>query len=135
MNIDSKIPSGPIQQKWEKHKFDMKLVNPANRRKYDVIVVGSGLAGASAAATLGGQGYNVKCFCFQDSPRRAHSIAAQKTTKEMATLFTGYSTTPLKVETSEQEKQTFTDLPKSRATLSINAWLKVCPLLAITADF
>jgi succinate dehydrogenase / fumarate reductase flavoprotein subunit len=77
MNIDSKIPSGPIQQKWEKHKFDMKLVNPANRRKYDVIVVGSGLAGASAAATLGGQGYNVKCFCFQDSPRRAHSIAAQ----------------------------------------------------------
>lgn len=77
MNLDSKVPSGPIEEKWEKHKFDMKLVNPANRRKYDVIVVGSGLAGASAAATLGGQGYNVKCFCFQDSPRRAHSIAAQ----------------------------------------------------------
>ena len=77
MNLDSKIPSGPLAQKWEKHKFDMKLVNPANRRKFDVIVVGSGLAGASAAATLGGQGYNVSCFCFQDSPRRAHSIAAQ----------------------------------------------------------
>jgi succinate dehydrogenase / fumarate reductase flavoprotein subunit len=77
MNLDSKIPSGPLEGKWEKHKFDMKLVNPANRRKYDVIVVGSGLAGSSAAATLGGLGYNVKCFCFQDSPRRAHSIAAQ----------------------------------------------------------
>jgi succinate dehydrogenase / fumarate reductase flavoprotein subunit len=77
MNLDSKIPSGPIGEKWEKHKFDMKLINPANRRKYDVIVVGSGLAGSSAAATLGGLGYNVSCFCFQDSPRRAHSIAAQ----------------------------------------------------------
>ncbi len=77
MNLDSKIPSGPIEKKWSKHKFDMKLVNPANRRHYRVIVVGSGLAGASAAATLGEQGYNVDCFCFQDSPRRAHSIAAQ----------------------------------------------------------
>jgi succinate dehydrogenase / fumarate reductase flavoprotein subunit len=77
MKLDSKIPSGPLADKWEKHKFEMKLVNPANRRKYDVIVVGSGLAGSSAAATLGGLGYNVSCFCFQDSPRRAHSIAAQ----------------------------------------------------------
>jgi succinate dehydrogenase / fumarate reductase flavoprotein subunit len=77
MALDSKIPSGPIQQKWEKHKFDLKLVNPANKRKFDVIVVGSGLAGASAAASLAELGYKVKCFCFQDSPRRAHSIAAQ----------------------------------------------------------
>ncbi len=77
MKLDSKIPSGPIEQKWDNHKFDLKLVNPANKRKYSVIVVGSGLAGASAAATLGELGYNVKCFCFQDSPRRAHSIAAQ----------------------------------------------------------
>ncbi len=77
MPLDSKIPSGPLQQKWEKQKFDMKLVNPANKRKFDVIVVGSGLAGASAAATLSELGYRVKCFCFQDSPRRAHSIAAQ----------------------------------------------------------
>lgn len=77
MALDSKIPSGPIAQKWEKHKFDMKLVNPANKRKFDVIVVGSGLAGASASATLAELGYKVKCFCFQDSPRRAHSIAAQ----------------------------------------------------------
>lgn len=75
--LDAKIPSGPLADKWTKHKFTMKLVNPANKRKYTVIVVGSGLAGGSAAATLGELGYNVLCFCFQDSPRRAHSIAAQ----------------------------------------------------------
>ncbi|HOP97718.1 MAG TPA: fumarate reductase/succinate dehydrogenase flavoprotein subunit [Verrucomicrobiota bacterium] len=77
MTLDSKIPSGPIAQKWDKHRFDLKLVNPANKRKFEILVVGSGLAGASAAATLGELGYRVKCFCFQDSPRRAHSIAAQ----------------------------------------------------------
>jgi succinate dehydrogenase / fumarate reductase flavoprotein subunit len=77
MELDSKVPSGPIQEKWSKHKFDSKLVNPANKRKYEVIVVGSGLAGASAAASLAELGYNVKCFCYQDSARRAHSIAAQ----------------------------------------------------------
>jgi succinate dehydrogenase / fumarate reductase flavoprotein subunit len=77
MTLESKIPSGPLAQKWEKHKFDLKLVNPANKRKFDIIVVGSGLAGASAAASLAELGYQVKCFCFQDSPRRAHSIAAQ----------------------------------------------------------
>src|ERR1043165_6944930 len=77
MALNSNIPSGPIAQKWDKHKFDLKLVNPANKRKFDVIVIGSGLAGASAAASLAELGYKVKCFCFQDSPRRAHSIAAQ----------------------------------------------------------
>ncbi|MBK6609287.1 MAG: fumarate reductase/succinate dehydrogenase flavoprotein subunit [Leptospiraceae bacterium] len=77
MALNSKIPSGPLEKKWEKHKFEMKLVNPANKRKYNVIVVGSGLAGGAAAATLGELGYNVSCFCYQDSPRRAHSIAAQ----------------------------------------------------------
>jgi succinate dehydrogenase flavoprotein subunit len=77
MALDSRIPSGPIEQAWEKTRFDLKLVNPANKRKHTIIVVGSGLAGASASATLGELGYNVKCFCFQDSPRRAHSIAAQ----------------------------------------------------------
>jgi succinate dehydrogenase / fumarate reductase, flavoprotein subunit len=75
--LESHAPSGPIEQRWDKHRFEMKLVNPANRRKFTVIVVGSGLAGGAAAATLGEQGYNVKCFCYQDSPRRAHSIAAQ----------------------------------------------------------
>ena len=77
MKLDPKLPGGPLAEKWSKHKFDMKLVNPANRRKYTVLVVGTGLAGASAAATLGELGYNVKSFCIQDSPRRAHSIAAQ----------------------------------------------------------
>lgn len=74
---DAKIPAGPIQDKWSKHKLDSKLINPNNRRKYTVIIVGSGLAGGAAAASLGEMGYKVKCFCYQDSPRRAHSIAAQ----------------------------------------------------------
>ena len=77
MKLDSKIPAGPIESKWDDHKFRLKLVNPANKRKFKVIVVGSGLAGASAAATLAELGYQVQCFCFQDTPRRAHSIAAQ----------------------------------------------------------
>ena len=77
MKLDAKIPEGPLAEKWPKHKFNLKLVNPANKRKYTIIVVGTGLAGASAAASLAELGYNVKSFCFQDSPRRAHSIAAQ----------------------------------------------------------
>jgi succinate dehydrogenase / fumarate reductase flavoprotein subunit len=77
MKLENHIPSGPLDQKWEKHKFQSKLVNPANKRKFSAIVVGSGLAGASASASLAALGYNVDCFCYQDSPRRAHSIAAQ----------------------------------------------------------
>jgi succinate dehydrogenase / fumarate reductase flavoprotein subunit len=77
MLLDSRAPSGPIEKLWDQARFEMKLVNPANKRKHTIIVVGSGLAGASSSATLGELGYNVKCFCFQDSPRRAHSIAAQ----------------------------------------------------------
>ena len=77
MQLDARVPSGPIEKLWDQARFEMKLVNPANKRKHSIIVVGSGLAGASAAATLGELGYRVKCFCFQDSPRRAHSIAAQ----------------------------------------------------------
>src|SRR5580692_58357 len=75
--LDAKIPTGALEHKWTKHKAESKLVNPNNKRKFDIIVVGSGLAGASAAASLAEMGYKVKCFCFQDSPRRAHSIAAQ----------------------------------------------------------
>ena len=77
MNLDARIPTGRIEDAWDNARFEMKLVNPANKRRHSLIVVGSGLAGASASATLGELGYNVKCFCFQDSPRRAHSIAAQ----------------------------------------------------------
>src|SRR5437868_14660771 len=75
--LDGKIPPGPIEQKWDRCRFDMKLVNPANRRKHTILIVGSGLAGAAAAATLGQQGYHVHCFSYHDTPRRAHSIAAQ----------------------------------------------------------
>ena len=75
--LDANLPTGPIAEQWEQRRFEMKLVNPANRRRYNIIIVGSGLAGGAAAATLGEAGYNVKCFCYQDSPRRAHSIAAQ----------------------------------------------------------
>src|SRR5512145_3036625 len=77
MDLRAKIPSGPLAEKWDRHRFEMKLVNPANKRRHSVLVVGSGLAGASAAASLAELGYRVSCFCFQDSPRRAHSIAAQ----------------------------------------------------------
>jgi len=77
MILDSKIPSGPLELKWSKHKMDSKLINPANKRKYTILIVGSGLAGGAAAASLAEMGYQVKCFCYQDSPRRAHSIAAQ----------------------------------------------------------
>ena len=77
MALDAKVPGGPLAEKWDRHRFESKLVNPANRRKYTVIIVGTGLAGASAASSLGELGYNVLSFCIQDSPRRAHSIAAQ----------------------------------------------------------
>src|SRR5712672_4694372 len=77
LELNARIPAGPLAGKWDRHRFEMKLVNPANKRKYTVIVVGSGLAGGAAAATLSELGYNVRCYCYQDSPRRAHSIAAQ----------------------------------------------------------
>ena len=77
MSLDAKTPSGPLPQQWEQQKLNLKLVNPANRRKYRIIVVGTGLAGASAAASPAELGYQVECFCYQDSARRAHSIAAQ----------------------------------------------------------
>src|SRR5690348_17468679 len=77
MELNGKCPTGPIETRWERHRFNLKLVNPANKRKYTIIVVGTGLAGGAAAATLAELGYKVKAFCFQDSPRRAHSIAAQ----------------------------------------------------------
>src|SRR5574340_536952 len=77
LQLDAKIPGGPLETKWDRHRFDLKLVNPSNKRKFEIIVVGTGLAGGSAAATFAELGYNVKSFCIQDSPRRAHSVAAQ----------------------------------------------------------
>ena len=77
VELKANVPAGSLSEKWDHHKFHLNLVNPANKRKHTVLIVGSGLAGGSAAASLGELGYNVRCFCFQDSPRRAHSIAAQ----------------------------------------------------------
>src|SRR3954463_16658149 len=77
LELKSRVPDGPLPDKWDRHRFEMKLVNPANKRKHTIIVVGSGLAGAAAAASFSELGYNVRCYCYQDSPRRAHSIAAQ----------------------------------------------------------
>ena len=111
-------PAGAMSEKWDKHRFNLKLVNPANKRKYEVIVVGSGLAGASAA-TLAELGYNVKCFCYQDSPRRAHSIAAQgginaakNYQNDGDSVFRLFHDT-VKVETTGHEKPTFTGLHRS----------------------
>ncbi|MCK4791299.1 MAG: FAD-binding protein, partial [Desulfobacteraceae bacterium] len=75
--LDGKIPGGPLAEKWDRHRMEMKLINPANRRRFNIIVVGTGLAGASVSASLAEMGYNIKTFCIQDSPRRAHSVAAQ----------------------------------------------------------
>ncbi|MBU4414222.1 MAG: FAD-binding protein, partial [Proteobacteria bacterium] len=77
MQLDGKVPGGLLSEKWDRHRFDLGLISPANRKKFDIIVVGTGLAGSSASASLAELGYNVKAFCLQDSPRRAHSIAAQ----------------------------------------------------------
>ena len=135
--LDSRIPQGPIQEKWDNHRFNTKLVNPSNKRKYKVLVVGTGLAGASAAATLSELGYQVEAFCIQDSPRRAHSIAAQgginaaKTIQTMVTQFGDFFTTQLKAATTEQEKQTSIDWHKYRQILLTNVLLKVFLLLEI----
>ena len=120
--IDSKIPEGPLAEKWTNYKAHQKLVNPANKRRLDIIVVGTGLAGGSAAATLGELGFNVLNFCIQDSPRRAHSIAAQgginaaKNYQNDGDLYIVYSTTPSKVATIVPAKPTFTVWPKYRTT-------------------
>jgi len=112
MKLDAKIPAGPLALKWDRRRFEMKLVNPANKRKFDVIVVGTGLAGASAAASLAELGYLVQAFCYQDSPRRAHSIAAQgastrpRITRTTATASSVFSTTPSKAGTSARARQT-----------------------------
>ena len=113
MILESKIPDGPIAEKWDNHRFSSKLVNPANKRKYRIIVVGSGLAGGAAAATLGELGYNVDCFCYQDTPRRLliqlpPKVASTqpRITKTTETAFIGFFTIQSKVEISVLAKQT-----------------------------
>ena len=124
--LDSKTPNGPLSEKWTQHKSNINLVSPANKRLIDVIVVGTGLAGASASATLAELGYNVKTFCFQDSPRRAHSIAAQgesmlqRIIKEMGILPIVYSMIQSKVETIGLGKPMYIAWLRYLQILSIN---------------
>lgn len=135
MGLDSKIPAGPLADKWKNHKDHMELVAPNNRDKIDIIVVGTGLAGGSAAATLAEQGYNVKAFCYQDSPRRAHSIAAQgginaaKIIRTMVTLSIVCFMILLKVVTTVQEKLMYIVWLKFLVTLLTSAYPKGCHLV------
>src|SRR5579862_4730797 len=128
--LESNIPPGPIEQKWDTALFNMKLVNPANRRKHSIIVVGAGLAGAAAAATLGQQGYHVDCFSYHDTPRRAHSIAAQgginaaKNYRNDGTAFRAFSRTPSRAAIFALVNPTSTVWRKSASISSISASLK-----------
>ena len=131
---DTKAPPGPIDRRWNTRKFEASLVNPANRRKLSVIIVGTGLAGGAAAATLGEAGYQVKSFCYQDSPRRAHSIAAQgginaaKNYKEDGdSTSTASSTTPSRAATTARASRTSTASPRSAPTSSTSASRRACP--------
>ena len=133
--LDAKAPSGPLETQWSGYRDHLKLVAPNNRRKFEVLVVGSGLAGAAAAATLGEAGYNVKCFCFQDSPRRAHSIAAQgginaakNYRNDGDSTFPGSFTTRSKAATSAPVNPTSTVSPKSASRSSTRRSRKVSPL-------
>ena len=119
LKLDAKIPAGALAEKWSNHKTAIKVVSPANKRKLDIIIVGTGLGGASAAASLGELGYNVKVFCIQDSPRRAHSIAAQgginaAKTRTTTTRYTACSTTRSRAATTAPARPTSTVWPRSR---------------------
>ena len=137
MKLESNEPTGDIANRWDKHRFDMKLVNPANKRKLSVIVVGSGLAGAAASATMAELGYNVDCFCFQDSPgaltrlRLKVASTLPRTTKTMAIAFTDSFTTPSKAVTFAHVNQRLST-GSSKPTSSTNVSLKAFRLLVTT---
>ena len=136
---DTKAPDGPIETRWERHKFNNKLVNPANRRKLSVIIVGTGLAGASAGATLGEAGYHVKSFCYQDSPRRPtrsppRAVSTRRrTTRVTATRSTGSSTTRSRAATTAPARTTSTGSPRSARTSSTSASPRASPSPVSTA--
>ena len=137
--LDSRTPEGPVAEKWENHKFSMKLVNPNNKRRFEIIVVGTGLAGAAAAASLSELGYRVKVFTFHDSPRRAHSIAAQGGINAAKNYTNDGDSVhrlfydPSRGATIEVEKQTFIDSQRFPSTSSIKQQLRVCRSPANTA--
>ncbi len=138
--LDGQVPAGPIAEIWDQHKFDMKLVNPSNRRRHHIIVVGSGLAGASAAASLGELGYHVSCFCYQDSPRRAHSIAAQgginaakNYRNDGDSVYRLFYDTVKGGDYRSREAQRLPAGPAQRAASSTSAWPRACPSPGSTA--
>ncbi len=139
--LDSKVPAGPIKDKWTNYKNKIDLVNPANKRNIDIIVIGTGLAGGSAAATLAEQGYNVKAYCYQDSPRRAHSIAAQGGINASKNYMgDGDSEYRLFYDTVKggdyrSREAKFIAWLKFQEILLINVLHKVSPLLVIMEDF
>ena len=137
VKLESKAPQGPLADKWSKHKAEIKVVSPANKRKLDIIVVGTGLGGASAAASLGELGYNVKVFCISDSPRRAHSIAAQggiNAARTTTTRYTVFFTIRSRAATTAPAKPTYTVWPRYRIISSTSASHRAFRSPAITAD-
>src|SRR6201996_5853880 len=130
---DTKTPAGPIEDRWATRRFEAKLVNPANRRKHRIIVVGTGLAGGSAGATLAEQGYRFVQFCYQDSPRRAHSIAAQGGVNAAKNYRTACSSSPSGATASAPASETCTGSPRSPSRSSTSAWPRAFPSPASTA--
>ena len=138
VKLESKAPQGPLADKWSKHKAEIKVVSPANKRKLDIIVVGTGLGGASAAASLGELGYNVKVFCISDSPRpaspRREASTPPKTTRTTTTRYTVFFTIRSRAATTAPAKPTYTVWPKYRIILSTSASHRAFRSPAITAD-